>query len=306
MMRKKALIATLSFLTLGAVFFTSCEKESIQTELLDESKIGESIVRVQYNDTLIIRKGISGVLNGKGEFNFQINMLGKDFMTIKTLAFEEGTYPANVNIAQYFFSELGEDVKDIDGNKIGKTGDYGSSLDITRPQYQTGFIKINKINKLARAIDGEFKIKIFPPFENELNLRPFEVSGNFVNLRYDRLESQYFDAVVNGEAFKSNSLYAQVLENDLVVKASNSVSNESFEIKFDSELEVGEYGAVSVEGSYTSPLGVVYKTNKDLTKSSLLIREFTTDEISASFTLQMKSKQGDVIEVKSGDFRVTY
>lgn len=306
MMRKKALIVTLSFLSLGAVFFTSCEKESIQSELLDESKIGESIIRIQYNDTLIIRKGISGMLNGKGEFNFRFDMLGKDFMGIKTLGFEEGTYPANVNVAQFFFSELGDDIKDLDGNVIGKTGEFGSSLDKTAPQYSTGYIKINRINKLARAIDGNFKIKIFPPLLNDLNLRPFEVSGEFINLRYDRQEDQYFDAVIDGKSFLTGSAYAQIEKEDLVINATSSLSEESIKIQFNKDLDEGAYGAVSIEGEYVSPLGVVYKTSKELNKSSLYLRENIGNKISGSFTLQLKNKQGDVIEVKSGDFRQTY
>lgn len=306
MMRKKALIVALSFLSLGAVFFTSCEKESIQSELLDESKVGESIVRVQYNDTLIIRKGISGNLNAGGEFVFKIDMLGEDYLNIVTLGFEEGTYPANINIAQYFFSELGEDDKDDFGNVIGKKGELGYSLDWTRPQYSTGYIKINHINRLARAVDGEFKIKIFPPFDNELNLRPFEVSGEFINLRYDRQEDQYFDAVIDGKSFLTGSSYAQIEKENLVISATSSLSEESIKIQFNKDLDEGAYGAVSIEGEYVSPLGVVYKTSKELNKSSLYLRENIVNKVSGSFTLQLKNKQGDVIEVKSGDFRQTY
>ncbi|SFJ36948.1 hypothetical protein [Myroides guanonis] len=306
MMKKKALIVTLSFLSLGAIFFTSCEKESIQSELLDESKVGESIVRVQYNDTLIIRKGISGVLNGSGEFSFKLEMLGKDYMNILTLGFEEGTYPTNINVAKYFFSELGEDVFDSEGEKIGKTGEFGSSLDISRPQYSSGYIKINRVNKLARAVNGEFKIKIFPPLMNELNLRPFEVQGEFINLRYDRVEAQYFDATVDGKSFVSGSAFAQIEEENLVVNSSSSVSEESIKLKFNKDLEQGVYGSVSIEGTYVSPLGVVYNTSKELTKSSLHVRKNESNVISASFTLQLKNKQGGVIEVKGGDFRLPY
>lgn len=306
MMKKKALIATLSFLSLGAIFFTSCEKESIQNELLDESKVGESIVRVQYNDTLIIRKGVSGVLNGKGEFSFKIDMIGKDFMNIATLGFEEGTYPTNINVAKYFFSELGDDIFNADGEKIGKTGEFGSSLDTLRPQYSTGYVKINKINKLARAVNGEFKIKIFPPLLNELNLKPFEVTGEFVNLRYDRAEAKYFEAKINDKTFSSSSVNAQIEEESLVVNASNSLNKESFKIKFDKDLEQGAYEATSIEAVYVSPLGVEYFTDKELNKSSLFIIKNEGNVVNASFTLQVKSKQGGIIEVKAGEFRVPY
>lgn len=270
---------------------TSCDEESIEEVLLNPELVGESIVRVQANDTLIIRKNIVGFVNQEGKFTFKVTLDGGDFLVINTELFEKGVYPANINVASYFYADL---------------QDNGYSINMKRPEFLTGLIKIEAINKVAHVLDGNFKFKIYPPEENALNLRPFTIEGSFENLRYERAEQEYFEAVLDGEKFKNDTQRARLDDDVIEVTALNSMTEENLVLTFSKDLEVGTYGGQSFKGVYQSTAGVIYTTHADLGPNSLQIKSNNGNKIQANFSLKLRSAAGNVIEIKQGDFKLTY
>lgn len=290
-MKKTALLLSFCFALISFSMLTSCDEESIEEVLLNPELVGESIVRVQANDTLIIRKNIIGLVNQEGKFTFKVDLEGGDFLVINTEMFEKGAYPTNINVASYFYADL---------------QDNGYSINIKQPEFLTGLIKIEAINKVAHVLDGSFKFKIYPPAENSLNLRPFTIEGDFENLKYARAEQEYFEAMLNGVKYKNNAQSARVVENTIEVKAVNSLTEEDLVLTFSKDIEVGTYGGQSFTGMYKSTAGVVYTTFEDLGPNVLRVKSNNGSKIDATFSMKLRSATGNVIEINQGEFKLTY
>lgn len=291
-MKKNAIAWALSIACLGTVLFTSCEKESVEGDLLDKSIVGESIVRVNYNDTLMLVKGVVGKINEKGKFSFRVELLNDEFLIVNTASLEEGTFPTHTNISQFYYPTI---------NRFGASVD---TMSILKPK--EGFVKLASINKIGQALNGEFKMTIYPPTMIDTVMYPFEISGNFENLRYDRVQEQFFMGVIGDLPFKPSAMSAELVDSQIIVKASNALTMESIEIAFHKEIENGLHQLPAFSATYKSKNGVVYKTDQQTSQSELRIRKNEENTISGDFLLNLKNNNGATIQISSGEFRLKY
>lgn len=300
-MRK--LFTTLALIVFSSAVFISCEEEGINEALLDPTKVGESIFRVKFNDTLVIRKNVEGIISPTGEFSMDIDLRKfyeeeddvvieyQETLNISTLSFEKGTFPAVNNIATYANPHL---------DMIGLT------VNSNNPDYSTGWIKISKINKVAKVIEGSFKFTIYPMPDENLNFPPsFEMEGDFVNLRYDRAVEEYFDALVGDKDFKANTQSVSINKGKTEVTAVNAVTKEKLVFRFDQELPKGSYATPVFEAEYHSPNGVVYFSEESL-GGNLRIAVNNSQFVEGGFSFKLKSDSGKQVEINDGEFRLRY
>ncbi|WP_430613473.1 DUF6252 family protein [Flavobacterium sp. JP2137] len=304
-MKKTYLFHILFLAMIAVVGFSSCDEESIEPTLLNEELVGESIIRLTYQDTLVIRKNVVATVDEKGLFTFDVKGKGKDMLSITTFKFEEGLFPSNINVAKYLFADL---------------SDVGLSVDHVNPLTNTGWIRISSINKVGGSVDGEFKIKIYPPilldpsdpnFDLQtgiINLpKAFEIQGEFRNLRYQRAEGDYFETKIDGAAWAYKTRKVSVVGNRVVITTSNSVTEEVMELSFDKNVEEGNYGLENFQAKYKSANGVNYSTYLELGGSTLQIKENKNNRVKGSFNLKMKNEAGtQTLNFTEGSFSLAY
>ncbi|MCP1995745.1 hypothetical protein [Flavobacterium sp. HSC-61S13] len=298
---KKTYLFHILFLAIIAVTgFSSCSEENIESTLLDQELVGESIVRLNYQDSLVIRKNVIASVDEKGKFSFAIEGKDKDVLSLQALRFETGVFPANINIAAYYFSAYGM---------------VGFSVDADRPEYNTGWVRLNNINNVGKVVDGEFKIKIYPPVSlkdsfPDAIVKPFEVHGEFKNLRFTRQLADFFKTNIDGKdwVYHSRTVTTDPLTAMTVIKTVNTITDETMVFSFSSKLAAGAtYTLDDFSAEYISATGTTYRTDKALQGSALKIITNKDKKVNAEFQLKMKQALGDqVLDFTEGSFNIAY
>ncbi len=285
------------FVTMFSIIgFTSCDEESIEPTLLNQELVGESIVRLTYQDTLIIKKDIVAQIDEKGVFSFNIKAKKEDIVRLTTMRFEAGLFPSNINMASYYFSDINE---------------LGTSVDPKNPLTNTGWVRITSINTIANVVNGEFKVKIYPPLDPEnpsaVLIKPFEVEGEFRNLRFVKAAGDVFETKIEGNNWVYKNRTVRVENGRIVVTTTNTVTEEMMELAFDQNLEDGNYNLDKFSAKYVSAAGVAYATNAELGGSSLKIDQNTNNKVKGSFQLKMKNASGSqTVNFTEGAFNLAY
>ncbi|TDS57241.1 DUF6252 family protein [Myroides indicus] len=250
----------LSFLT--TTLFTSCDKESSNSNLDNPELVGKPYFTVLLKDSAYVRDDVKAQLTNKGALSIVVSKLGKeekDVLQINLLKFQEGSFPTNVNVAIYLY-----------GEEIDEHFDMATSQDPERPEWKSGMVKINRINKEAKVIDGTFKIEMLPNTLNINHLDNFTIEGEFGNLPYERATSNtsgsFLYTLVDGEPLKDleiNTIHNSDT-NQITFNAFNpSYRNQNLKLQFPVDIQLGDYTYEDFSVSYTSLYGVKYFSNNE-------------------------------------------
>ncbi|MBW3519628.1 DUF6252 family protein [Flavobacterium sp. NKUCC04_CG] len=295
-MKNTNLFRILFVAMISIVGFSSCDEESIEPTLLNQELVGESIVRLIYQDTLIIKRDIVAQIDEKGVFSFHIKAKKEDILHLTTMRFEEGLFPSNINMASYYFSSINQ---------------LGTSVDTKNPLTNTGWVRITSINTIANVVSGEFKVKIYPPVDpgttSAVLIKPFEVEGEFRNLRFVKAAGDIFETKIEGNNWVYKNRSVRVENGRVVITTTNTVTEELMELAFDQNLEEGSYNLNNFSARYVSAAGVAYATNVELGGSSLKIDQNSNNKVKGSFYLKMKNASGSqTVNLTDGSFNVAY
>ncbi|MTG97986.1 hypothetical protein GJV76_07510 [Myroides sp. BIT-d1] len=305
------------------IFAISCDNESVDPLLDNNKKVGKPVVYVNTDGVEdFFRENVVAKINAKGEMHFTLDAVKgekKDVLTIMTKTFKQGNFPTNANRSTYL---------DRENNQ------YFSTIDIDRPTYITGFVTIDFINRSARVVSGSFDMRMIPvkPEGEDANVDPsirsFQVKGTFENVPYEREESEYVDAQIDGAEFRNTN--ATLEENDtnyIVMGVGRDNVDQVLHFTFPKERAVvGEVIKMSEEGVdayYFSEFGIKYTLDKEdeamLKDAQIEIEEVekfiekvdgTEVErtvLKGSFDMKLKGvdEEKRVIQVKYGTFKVS-
>jgi hypothetical protein len=250
----------LSFLT--TTLFTSCDKESSDSNLDNPELVGKPYFTMSMKDTIYVKgEGeIKAELTSKGQLIISAEGLGKnglDIFEVELLKLQEGNFPTNVNVAVYLY-----------GDEQGM--EVATSLDMERPDLLTGMVKITKVNKVAKVIDGSFDIKMIASPLNEIYKDQFTVKGEFENLPYERViedtKGVFVYAVADGVPLKDliGTATHDSKSNIITVNASNeNYKHQNLILRFPANIEAGSYAFEDFSATYSSIYGVKYISNAE-------------------------------------------
>lgn len=306
-MKKIYKVLVASCFLLAGLSFVSCDNESIDPTLENGTMVGKQVVTLNLQgESYLEREHIVATINKNRELVFTISNLGEtgeDSLVINLKKFVIGNFPTNVNESKYYSKS--EDA-------------WYTTKDTDRPNWVTGFISMDNINKQARVFSGSIDIKnMMPTTTDNPNLKSFPISGNFEDIVYTRLEATYFDAIVNGEPMQNSKEEKLRVDEDgkLLLTGTDEVGKTQsllISIPVEQKLEANtKYELDVFAASYTSPEGVRYVSTSEKRKDSyMLIDEVTYNDKDEIKTLKGRfdlvlSREGEnegTVKITDGEF----
>ncbi|SHM63721.1 hypothetical protein [Myroides odoratimimus] len=270
-MKKTFRILAISLFSITAMTVASCDNESYDSIIEGEQGVGKPIMTIHnQGETILMREGIVAELDKNGRLEIKVKLTGSenyenDELILRTLKFQSGNFPTNVNESNYYSWE----------NKLLYT-----TKDTLRPNIVTGIMSICNINRKARVLSGDFDIKrMMPSIQDDPNLKSFPISGNFVDIPFVRKEATYLEAFADNEPFTNPEESVEVKAGRAYVSSIDGVEKTQkivLDFPYNNDIVVSndpkdfkKLGWFNVE--YTSPYGVKY-TSKDVAESEGFLR----------------------------------
>ncbi len=320
MKRFYSILLGLGVFALTSGLFTACDSKDDSID--DPNLPGNSYFKINMLDTTYVRtENIEAYLRTDGTFELKLEGIPNNAAVLgfELKRFQEGTFPTNVNVMYYYpyFNSVS------DGTSLNIPGldDFFLSQDLNDPKRNNGLIKVTKIDKQNKLISGTFNTRLLAGPLNELMNFPLSVDGEFKNVRYER-ESKNEDGTyiyayvnntdVNDFVLKSNDKGDIVDGRITIVAESKYMRKRALEFSFPKEAAIGKYGYDNVIVKFVSADGVIYNSNEQdesLLGSYLEITNITDVKAnvkmySGSFFYKVKDRDGKIIEIKDGDFKV--
>jgi hypothetical protein len=297
---KKIRIISTFFAIVTAIFFSSCENEQLDSDLLNNNNNGgeeePAVFKVDFNSQTFVATSTQAVI-GDGAILIQ-GLRGSNDEAVSLTAF--GTTPGTYTGENAFLAYDATGAQEYQHANIDLNAE-------TEEEAYNGSLVITSIDPVNQTISGTFSFTGYWSNSEESVAPIVFTNGFFENIPYttqtiDPTDPEYFRATVDGELIQYSSSLAILAGDQLVLQGLIISPLNKIDLNLGDVRTPGTYAIVSSGGitaKYTEG-----EVEYNATGGSLVITANEGGYMTGTFSFTAEDDEGNSVQITQGAFNI--